>query len=179
VTEQDLRYSLSRYQDFKAISFDCMMQSNFEDERREKEQEVDLQLGSNECRAYQSVILEPKVQCQLDHMRQLHVPYKNEDGHDRSWECIKVLKYSKERTADFDIDHRCLIEWNDLNNSQSWVNFFAFCLQKASLIQTSGSCPFFKEDSLNCLSNLTVAGAQTGSNLFLSFSQELSALPSG
>jgi hypothetical protein len=106
---------------------------NFEDERREKKQEVDLQLGSNECRAYQSVILEPKVQCQLDHMRQLHVPDKNEYGHDRSWECIKVLKYSKERTADFDIDHRCLVAWNDLNNSQSWVNLFAFCLQKAQI----------------------------------------------
>jgi hypothetical protein len=37
----------------------------FEDKRREKKQEVDLQLGSNECRAYQSVILEPQLQCQV------------------------------------------------------------------------------------------------------------------
>jgi hypothetical protein len=85
-------------------------------------------------RAYQSVILEPKVQCQFDHMRELHVLDKNEDGHDRSWECIKVLKYSEERTADFDIDHRCLVEWNDLNRSQSWVNFFALCLSKRTPI---------------------------------------------
>jgi hypothetical protein len=100
----------------------------FEDKRREKRQEVDLQLGSNECRAYQSVILESKLQCQLDHLRQLHVLDKNVDGHDRSWECIKVLSYSEERTADDNVNHRCLVEWNDLNKSQSWVNFFALCL---------------------------------------------------
>jgi hypothetical protein len=56
----------------------------FEDKRRDKKQEVDLQLGSNECRAYQSVILEPKVQCQLDLLRQLHVLEKNEDSRDKT-----------------------------------------------------------------------------------------------
>jgi hypothetical protein len=38
----------------------------FEDKRKLKE--VNLQLGSAECRDYQSVILEPKFQCQLDHL---------------------------------------------------------------------------------------------------------------
>jgi hypothetical protein len=56
----------------------------FEDKSRE--QEVDLQLGSIEFRAYQSIILEPKLQCQLDHLRQLHVLDKNESSHDRLWD---------------------------------------------------------------------------------------------
>jgi hypothetical protein len=90
----------------------------FEDKNREQKQEVDLQLRSIECRAYQSVVLEPKVQYKFDHMRQLHVLDKNEGGHDRSWECIKVLKYSEERTANDNVDHRCLVEWNGLNRTQ-------------------------------------------------------------
>jgi Reverse transcriptase (RNA-dependent DNA polymerase) len=78
--------------------------------------------------------LEPKPQCQLDHLRHLHVLDKNEDGHDRSWECIKVLNYSEERTADDNVNHRCLVVWNDLNKSQSWVNFFALCLSNPTTV---------------------------------------------
>jgi hypothetical protein len=98
----------------------------FEDKR--KVQGVNLQLGSAECRAYKIIILEPNLQCQLDHLRQLHTLDRLEDGHDRSWECSKVLKYTKERTEDDGVDHRCLVEWNDLSKSQSWVNFFTLCL---------------------------------------------------
>jgi hypothetical protein len=82
----------------------------FEDKKREKKEEVDLQLESIEYRAYQSVILEPKLQFQLDHLRQLHILDKHEVGHDRSWECIKVLKYPEEMIADDVVDHRCLVE---------------------------------------------------------------------
>jgi hypothetical protein len=72
VTEQDLRYSLSIIQDFKALSF-LYAAVKFEGKNREQKQEIDLQLGSIECRAYQSVILEPKHQCQLDYLRKLHI----------------------------------------------------------------------------------------------------------
>jgi hypothetical protein len=82
----------------------------FEDKNREQKQEINLQLGSIECRAYQSVILEPKVQCQFDHLRQLHVLDKNEGSHYKLWECIEVLKYPKDMTADNNVDHRCLVE---------------------------------------------------------------------
>jgi len=99
---------------------------NFEDKRKIKD--VNLQLGSVECKAYQSVILEPKLQCQLDHLRQMHTLDKLEDGHDRSWECIKVLKYAKERTEDGSVNHRCLVEWNDLNKSQSWFIGQLLCI---------------------------------------------------
>jgi hypothetical protein len=93
-------------------------------EGKSKDQDVNLQLESAECGAYQTVVLEPKLQCQLDHLRQLHTHDKIENCHDRSWECIKVLKNSEEKAAGDSIDHRCLVEWNDLNRSQSWVNFF-------------------------------------------------------
>jgi hypothetical protein len=99
---------------------------NFEDKR--KEQRVNLQLGSTECKTYQSALLEPKLQCQLDHLRQLHILDKIEGDHYKSWECSKVLKYSEEKAVDGSVDHKCLVEWNDLNKSQSWVNFFALCL---------------------------------------------------
>jgi hypothetical protein len=99
---------------------------NFEDKK--KELKVNLQLGSTECKTYQSILMEPKLQCQLDHLRQLHILDKIEGDHDRSWECSKVLKYSEEKTVDGSVDHKCLVEWNDLNKSQSWVNFFALCL---------------------------------------------------
>jgi hypothetical protein len=58
----------------------------------------------------------------------LHVLEKNVGGHDKTWECIKVLKYSEEKFSTNSDHHKCLVEWNDLNMSQSWVNFFAFCL---------------------------------------------------
>jgi hypothetical protein len=29
---------------------------------------------------------------------------------------------------DMSTNHNCLVEWNDMNKTQSWVNFFALCL---------------------------------------------------
>jgi hypothetical protein len=104
----------------------------FEDKRKVKD--VKIQLGSAEYRAYQSVILEPKPQCQLDHLRQLHILDKLEDGYDSSWECIKVLKYAKERTAVDGVYHRHLLEWNDLNKSKSLLKFFVVCLNNPTPI---------------------------------------------
>jgi hypothetical protein len=76
----------------------------FEDKR--KVQDVNLQLGSADCRAYQRVIFEPKHQCQLDHLGQLHTLDKFENGHERSWGFIKVLKYSEEKAADNSVDYK-------------------------------------------------------------------------
>ena len=51
-----------------------------------------------------------------------------ENDTDMSWECSKVLEYCEEREADSNANHKCLLEWNDVNKSQSWVNFFALTL---------------------------------------------------
>jgi hypothetical protein len=42
---------------------------------------------------------------------------KFEDDPEKSCECIKVVKYSGEKTADDSVEHKCLLEWNDLNRS--------------------------------------------------------------
>jgi hypothetical protein len=56
--------------DFQGNVFPLYDAVKFEDKR--KEQKVNLQLGSTECKTYQSILMEPKLQCQLDHLRQLH-----------------------------------------------------------------------------------------------------------
>jgi Reverse transcriptase (RNA-dependent DNA polymerase) len=108
-------------------------------------------------------------------LRQLHVLDKNESSHDRLWDCNKVLKYSEERTVDDDVDHRCLVEWNDLNKSQSWVNFFALYLSNPTpitsfakehqLLEKSPFChliPYCKaKPSLNISKSCTVSSSPT------------------
>jgi hypothetical protein len=81
---------------------------NFEDKR--KEQKVYLQLGSAECKTYQSTLLEPKLQCQLDLLRQLHRLDRIEGVQVKSWECSKILKYPEEKAVDGSVDHKCLVE---------------------------------------------------------------------
>jgi hypothetical protein len=72
--------------------------------------------------------MESKLQCRLDHLRQLHILDKIEGDHDWSLETIKLLRYSEEKATDDSVEHRYLLEWNDLNGSQSWVRNFALCL---------------------------------------------------
>jgi hypothetical protein len=57
--------------------------------------EVDLQLGVTECNVYQTALVHPKSQSHLEHLHQLHILDKAED--DKSWECVKILKYSEEK----------------------------------------------------------------------------------
>jgi hypothetical protein len=39
-----------------------------------------------------------------------------------------VLEYSEDKGVDGSIQHKCLVEWNDISISQSWVTIFALCL---------------------------------------------------
>jgi hypothetical protein len=52
-----------------------------------------------------------------------------EDDNDRRWECTKVLKFSEEKGVNGSTSHNCLVEWNDMNKSQLWANFFALNLR--------------------------------------------------
>jgi hypothetical protein len=54
--------------------------------------QVDWQLEVTECNVYQTALIHPKPQSQLEHLRQLHILDKVED--DKSWECVKILEYS-------------------------------------------------------------------------------------
>jgi hypothetical protein len=41
------------------------------------------------------------------------------------WECHKVVDYCKEKGDFNSLIHKCLVEWNDVNKTKSWVNYFA------------------------------------------------------
>jgi hypothetical protein len=56
-----------------------------------------------------------KSTCHFDFLRQLHILDKIE--HDKSWECVKVLDYSEDKGLVDSIQHKCLVEWNDINNA--------------------------------------------------------------
>jgi hypothetical protein len=65
---------------------------------------------------------------------QLHVLNKIEDDLDESWECTKVIKSCEYSGMDMSTNHYCLVEWDNMNKSQSWVNFFALCLSNPTLV---------------------------------------------
>jgi hypothetical protein len=45
-----------------------------------------------------------------------------------SWEWCKVVDYSKEKGDVNSSYHKCLVEWNDVNKTKSWVKYFALSL---------------------------------------------------
>jgi hypothetical protein len=92
--------------------------------------DVPFHLGGSECLINHSALMKPKSQFVLDWLHQLHVLDKTEDDLDESWECTKVIKYCEDSGMDMSTNHICLVEWNDMNTTQSWVNFFALCLSK-------------------------------------------------
>jgi hypothetical protein len=75
-----------------------------------------------------------KSQTELDRLLQLHLLDKSENDQDKSWECTKVLKYCEELGMNTSANHTCLVEWNDINRSQSWVNFFVLTLSNPTPI---------------------------------------------
>jgi hypothetical protein len=93
-----------------------------------KNVDVPFHLGASECLIYQSALMKPKSQSELDWLCQLHVLDKTEDDLDESCECTKVIKYCEDSGMDMSTNHNCLAEWDDMNKSQSWVNFFALYL---------------------------------------------------
>jgi hypothetical protein len=60
--------------------------------------------------------------------------FKNIDNKDRSWEFTKVLNYSEAKGADSNTSYNCLVEWNDMNKSQSWMNLFSLSLSNSTPI---------------------------------------------
>jgi hypothetical protein len=51
-----------------------------------------------------------------------------EENNDMSYECHKVIDYCKEKGDVNSSNHKCLVEWNDINKNKSWVNYFALSL---------------------------------------------------
>jgi hypothetical protein len=77
-----------------------------------------------------------KSQVDFDGLLQLHMLDKTEEDKDTSWECCNVVDYCKEKG-----DHHCsnlkgLVEWNDINKTKSWVNYFALSLSNPEPINS-------------------------------------------
>jgi hypothetical protein len=94
----------------------------------EKSQAQDLQLGLLECKLYHNVLLHTKSQVYFDHLLQLHMLDQTEEDNDMSWECLKEVDYCNEKGDVNNSNHKCLVEWNDINKTKSWVNYFALSI---------------------------------------------------
>jgi hypothetical protein len=53
---------------------------------------------------------------------------KTEEDNDMSWKYCKVVDYCKEKGDVNSSNHKCLVEWNDINKTKSWLNYFALSL---------------------------------------------------
>jgi hypothetical protein len=42
---------------------------------------------------------------------------------------LKVVDDCKEKVHDQRSNHKCLVEWNEINKTKSWVNYFALSLR--------------------------------------------------
>jgi hypothetical protein len=77
-----------------------------------------------------------KSQVDFDCLLQLHMLGKTEEDKHISWECYKVVDYFKEEGDVNSSNHKCLVEWNYINKTKSWVNYdyLAFSLSNPLLI---------------------------------------------
>jgi hypothetical protein len=88
-----------------------------------KSQAQDLQLGVLECKVYHSVLMNTKPQIDFDRLLQLHMLDNTEEYKDMSWEYCKVVHYRKQKGDVNSSNHKCLVKWNDINKTNSWVNY--------------------------------------------------------
>jgi hypothetical protein len=71
--------------------------------------------------------LNTKSQVDFDRFLQLHMLDNTEEDKYMSWECHEVVEYHKKGDVNSS-NHKCLVEWNDINKTESWVNYFALSL---------------------------------------------------
>jgi hypothetical protein len=69
-----------------------------------------------------------KSQIDFDRFLQLHMLDNTEEDKDMSWECHKVIDYCKQKGDVNSSNDKCLVEWNDINKTKSWINYFALSL---------------------------------------------------
>jgi hypothetical protein len=75
-----------------------------------------------------------KSQIDFDRLLQIHMLDDTKEDNDMSWECHKVVDYCKEKGDVNNSNHKCLVEWNDINKTKSWVNYFALSLSNPTPI---------------------------------------------
>jgi hypothetical protein len=87
---------------------------------------------------------------------------QTEEDNDMSWGCCKVFDYCKEKGDYLRSNHKFLVEWNDVDKTKSWVNYFASILSNPKTIISFGrnnnlsdKIPFFHLTQC-CRSNTVV-----------------------
>jgi hypothetical protein len=70
----------------------------------------------------------------FDRFLQLLMLDKTEKDNDMFWECCKLVDYCKEKGDVNSSNHKCLVEWNDINKTKSWVHYFELILSNPKLI---------------------------------------------
>jgi hypothetical protein len=103
-----------------------------------KSKAQDLQLGVLECKVYHNVLMNTKSQVDFDRLLQLHILDQTEEDNDMSWECHKVVDYCKEKGDVNSLNHKCLVEWNNVNKTKSCVNYFAISQSNPKPITCGG-----------------------------------------
>jgi hypothetical protein len=88
-----------------------------------------MQLDVVECKVYHNFLMNTKSQVDYDHLLQSHIVDSTKGDKDMSWECHKVVYYCKEKGNVNSSNHKCLVEWNDVNKTKSWLNYFALSLR--------------------------------------------------
>jgi hypothetical protein len=70
----------------------------------------------------------------FDWLRNLHTMDMVEEDSDVSKQCSKMLEYKEDRVASDGHQHNSLVERKNINNTQSWANFFALSLSNPTRI---------------------------------------------
>jgi hypothetical protein len=96
-----------------------------------------------ECKFYHNVLLNTKSQVDFDRLLQLHMLDNTGEDKDMSWEYCKIVDYCKEKGDVNSSNHKCLVEWNDINKTKPWVNHFALSLSNPKPI-----IPFARNNNL-------------------------------
>jgi hypothetical protein len=93
-----------------------------------KSQAQDLQPGVVECKVYHNVLMNTKSQVDFDRLMQLYMLDNTEEDNDISMKCFKIVDYFKGKADNHRSNHKCLLEWNNINKTKSWMNLFALSL---------------------------------------------------
>ena len=67
-------------------------------------------------------------------LQNLHILDMAEESEDTSWEYSRMLEYHEDRGRNDGHHVNCLVEWKNINKTQSWVNFFTLSLSNPTPI---------------------------------------------
>jgi hypothetical protein len=79
-----------------------------------------------------------KSQDDFDRLLQQHMLDNTEGDNDMPCKCYQVVDYGKEKGYANSSNHKCLVDWNNVNKTKSWVNYFASSIRRPNMTLTYG-----------------------------------------